>query len=248
MERTVLFKYLVPNGFTALSMVFGFASIVLSASGDFVLAGWLILWGVMLDKLDGGAARLLNASSEFGAEMDSFADFVAFGLAPAALVFFSVTGGHVEPGEGMKAGACAVYALAVAIRLARFNVSEPEGEGADYMFVGVPSTLCGGCLAAAFLTAESQGVSAAVMPWMPAALVVGGALMVSNLRIPKFSLRWSKPVNALQIANMVVCYTLVPLQKFPEWLFFSSFSFLLFGLCYGMVWSSKTVNGESGAG
>ena len=59
---------------------------------------------------------------------------------------------------------------------------------------------------------------------------------------------WSKPVNALQIANMVVCYTLVPLQKFPEWLFFSSFSFLLFGLCYGMVWSSKTVNGESGAG
>lgn len=242
----MFWKYLIPNGFTALSMVLGFASCVLSANGDYVLAGWLILWGVMLDKLDGGAARLLNASSKFGAEMDSFADFVAFGLAPAALVFFSVTGGQVEPGEGLIAGACAVYALAVAIRLARFNVVEPEGEGSDYMFVGVPSTLCGGCLAAAFLAADSQGVTTAVLPWLPAALVVAGALMVSNLRIPKFSLRWSKPVNAFQIANMVIAYTLVPLQKFPEYLFGASFSFLLFGLTYGMIWSNRTVNEEAG--
>ena len=120
-------KYLVPNGFTALSMVLGLAAIALAASGDTDLAAWLILWGVLLDKLDGGAARLLGASSSFGAEMDSFADFITFGVAPSALVFFSLTGGVIDQaGEGTVAGACAVYTLAVAIRLARFNVQEPE--------------------------------------------------------------------------------------------------------------------------
>lgn len=242
LERTVFWKYLVPNGFTALSMVLGFASCVLSAAGDFTLAAWLVLWGVLLDKLDGGAAWLLNASSEFGAEMDSFADFVAFGLAPAAMVFFSVTGGHVEPGEGWVAGACAVYALAVAIRLARFNVSEPDVS--DFLFVGVPTTLCGAILASGYLTADAYLAIDTVKPWMPVALVVAGALMVSNLRIPKFSMRWSKPVNAFQVVNMVIAYVLVPLQLFPEYLFGLSFSFLLFGLTYGLVWADRTVNEE----
>ena len=109
-------KYLVPNAFTALSMILGMAAVVLAASGDSDLAAWLILWGVLLDKLDGGAARMLGASSEFGAEMDSFADFATFGVAPAALIFFSLTGGVIDqPGEGTIAGACAVYTLAVAI-------------------------------------------------------------------------------------------------------------------------------------
>ncbi len=241
----MFWKYLIPNGFTALSMVLGFTSCVLSAAGDFTLAAWLILWGVLLDKLDGGAARLLNASSEFGAEMDSFADFVAFGIAPAALVYFLVTGSHLDPGEGMVAGACAVYALAVAIRLARFNVSEPEGS--DFLFVGVPTTLCGAILASGFLAAESQGALPAVRNWLPLALVVAGALMVSNLRIPKFSMRWSKPVNAFQGINMAVAYVLVPLQAYPEYLFGLSFGFLLFGLTWGFVRADRAVNEESGA-
>ena len=72
-------RYIVPNGFTALSMLFGFASIAASAEGSYVIAAWMIVWGVLLDKLDGTAARLLDACSDFGMEFDSFADFVVFG-------------------------------------------------------------------------------------------------------------------------------------------------------------------------
>ena len=80
-------RYIVPNSFTALSLVFGLVSIVASSSGNYQLASWLILWGVLLDKLDGASARLLNASSEFGVQFDSFADFVVFGIAPASLIY-----------------------------------------------------------------------------------------------------------------------------------------------------------------
>ena len=81
-------KYLIPNSCTAFSLVLGLASIVNSMHGNLEMAAWMILWGVLLDKLDGTFARLLNASSPFGAQLDSFADFVSFGMAPAALFYF----------------------------------------------------------------------------------------------------------------------------------------------------------------
>ncbi len=224
-------------------MILGFASIVQSAAGEFESAAWLVLWGVLLDKLDGAAARALNASSEFGAEMDSFADFVAFGLAPAALVFFHLTGGVVSPGQGGIAGACAVYALAAAIRLARFNVSDPEGGG--FMFIGVPTTLCGAILASGWLSAASQGWIEIVSPWLPLVLIVAGALMVSNVRIPKFVLRWSKPVNAFQVVNMLVAYVLVPLRMFPEYLFLLSTGFLLCGTGWAFFRADQAIEEES---
>ncbi len=239
----MIWKYLVPNSFTALSMVLGFASVVQSTAGEFESAAWLILWGVLLDKLDGAAARALNASSDFGAEMDSFADFVAFGIAPAALVFFHLTGGVVSPGQGVVAGACAVYALAVAIRLARFNVSDPEGSG--FMFVGIPTTLCGAILASGWLSAADQGWTDFVSPWMPLVLICAGALMVSNVRIPKFVLRWSKPVNAFQVVNMLVAYTLVPLRMFPEYLFFLSVGYLVSGTGWAFFRSDQALKKES---
>jgi CDP-diacylglycerol--serine O-phosphatidyltransferase len=220
-------KYLVPNGFTALSLVLGLASVTQSAAGLYESAAWLILLGVLLDKFDGAAARMLGASSEFGAEMDSFADFVVFGAAPAALAFFSLTGGIVGPGEGFIGGACAVYTLAVAIRLARFNVTEPEG--GSLLFLGIPTTLCGGLFAAAWLAANSQGVVSAVEPAIPVILITFGLMMVSNLRIPKFSTRWSKPVNAFLMVNFVIACILIPLRMYPEYLFFLSSLYLVVG-------------------
>ncbi len=238
-------RYLVPNAFTALSLLLGLASVTLSASGDFQLAAWLILWGVLLDKLDGAAARFLGASSEFGAEMDSFADFVSFGLAPSALLFFGLTDGVIDAdGEGTVAGACAVYALAVAIRLARFNVSEPEGS--KLLFFGIPTTLCGALLASGWLTTELYGVHSAVLPLYPFILIVLGALMVSSVRVPKFSMRWSKPVNAFQVINLVLAYILVPLQIFPEYLFGLSASYLVIGMVWGAWYGERALDESSG--
>ena len=91
-------RYLVPNGCTALSMLFGCASAVCSSTQQFELAAWLILWGVLLDKLDGLMARLMNATSNFGVQFDSFADFIVFGIAPAALVYY-----RLAPQKAFKA-------------------------------------------------------------------------------------------------------------------------------------------------
>ena len=71
-------RYLVPNFFTAVSFLMGCASILMCFEGELYWATWLILWSVLLDKVDGTAARLLGASSEFGSELDSMADLVAF--------------------------------------------------------------------------------------------------------------------------------------------------------------------------
>ena len=79
-------RYTVPNGFTSLSLLLGIASIVTSQIGELELAAWIIVWCGLLDVLDGLSARLLKATSDFGAEFDSMADLVSFGVAPAVLM------------------------------------------------------------------------------------------------------------------------------------------------------------------
>ena len=79
-------RYTIPNSFTSLSLLLGIASIVTSQIGELELAAWIIVWCGLLDVLDGLSARLLKATSDFGAEFDSMADLVSFGVAPAVLM------------------------------------------------------------------------------------------------------------------------------------------------------------------
>ena len=79
-------RYTVPNGFTSLSLLLGVASIVTTQLGDLETAAWIIVWCGLLDVMDGVSARLLKATSDFGAEFDSMADLVSFGVAPAVLM------------------------------------------------------------------------------------------------------------------------------------------------------------------
>jgi len=89
------------------------------------------------------------------------------------------------------------------------------------------------------------GVTDTVQPILPMVLLVFGALMVSNVRMPKFSMRWSKPVNAFQAINMVAAYVLVPLQIFPEYLFALSAGYLVIGLTWGAVYAGQVLEEES---
>lgn len=124
--------YVFPNLFTAASAFLGVISIIASANGQFEKAAVYILLSLIFDGLDGRVARMTNATSKFGAEFDSLADIVAFGVAPAMLFYFSV--GHMYGKLGSLL--CAMYVVFGAIRLARFNimigVSEPS------VFIGVP--------------------------------------------------------------------------------------------------------------
>ena len=130
-------RMMVPNFFTLIGLCAGLTSIRMSIEGryDFALAA--IVFAALLDGIDGRVARLLKASSRFGAELDSLADFVNFGVAPAIMIFTWGLGGHRSLGWI----AVMLFALASALRLARFNASleddKPKWQG-DF-FSGVPT-------------------------------------------------------------------------------------------------------------
>lgn len=228
-------KYLIPNGFTALSMLFGLASAAASAHGRYDLAAWMILWGVLLDKLDGTAARLFKASSAFGVQYDSFADFVAFGVAPAALCWFRLKDHAAFTGsmQWVLIGAAGLYVVAVSGRLARFNISDPPG--GDRYFYGIPTTLVGALLGSFYLVWESQGWSEATLLAFPLYLVVGSALMVSSIRLPKLKPRASLAINVFQFANVGLAYVIAPLRLWPEILLGQAVFYLVVGVGYCLV-------------
>lgn len=223
-------KYFVPNAFTALSMLFGLASMTMSAAGNFQLAAWMILWGVLLDKLDGTAARLMHASSEFGVQFDSFADFIVFGVAPAALVYFRMSDLVARP---LLLFCVGFFVVATSARLARFNISEPPL--GDRLFYGIPTTLVGAVLAAAYLTWSKYDLSPEALSALPFLLIVAGAAMVSNLRLPKLKMRANKLVNAFQLANIVIVYAMTPFKVLPEYLLFLCALYLSVGLTWGLL-------------
>lgn len=223
-------RYLIPNSFTALSMLFGLGSVVCSTSGNFTLAAWMILWGVLLDKLDGSAARLFNASSEFGVQFDSFADFVSFGIAPAALVLYRLKAmpAFRDETNAMLLLLCAgAFVVAVSARLARFNVSEPPG--GDKIFYGIPTTLIGAILATYFLTIDIHTTNPIWLKAMAGMLVVGGVLEVSNVRLPKLKSRKNKLVQYFQIANIALVYISAPFMFAPEYMLFLCLIYLVVG-------------------
>lgn len=214
-------RYLVPNGVTCLSMVLGLASIRASlldgSPAALENAGWLVLWAVLLDKVDGFLARRLRATSLIGVQLDSFSDFVTFGLAPAAL--FSRALPALVPSLAKGAGATVVlavagaYAVATALRLAKFNVTTAVDD--PRFFRGLPSTSSGGLLASAYLAHRSlslgEPAAFALLGWM----ALNTALMVSNLPQPKLGTAKAPATKALQLVVVILAYTLIPMRRFP---------------------------------
>ena len=131
-------RMVVPNFFTVLSLCAGLTAIRMAVEGRFDMAIALIVIAALLDGVDGRLARALKAQSRFGAELDSLADFVNFGVAPALLVFVWGLGG-LPRGFGWIVAL--VFALAMGLRLARFNsmidVEKPKWQ-ANY-FTGMPA-------------------------------------------------------------------------------------------------------------
>lgn len=136
-HQRVPVRMLVPNFFTLLGLCAGLTSIRMGIEGRYDLALAAIVFAACLDGIDGRIARLLKASSRFGAELDSLADFVNFGVAPAFLIF------NWGLGTLKSAGwiCVMIFALASALRLARFNVASDDDKPrwqSNY-FTGMPT-------------------------------------------------------------------------------------------------------------
>ena len=173
---------LIPNILTLCAVLCGLTALRLSAEGEFNWAIAAIFAAVVLDTADGYLARLLGAESPIGAELDSLADFVNFGVAPAMLIYQRDL--HLVGWAGwLIAG---VYVLATGLRLARFNVQSrlPKEPGQKNWFCGLPSTGA----AVAVLIADAAA-NTALLPYqaslvMAALVLAAGMLMVSKVRVP----------------------------------------------------------------
>ncbi len=127
-------KYIkIPNILTVFNLFCGFFSVILTFSGSYVAAGWAIFFAAIFDALDGQLARMLKQESSFGKQMDSLADVVSSGLAPAVLVYAVFF-------DASKIGVFFVflYVLFASVRLAHFNISTAGGKKHND-YIGLPT-------------------------------------------------------------------------------------------------------------
>lgn len=249
MTLSRVLRYLAPNLITLSSMIFGLVSLWSSSHGNASLAAWMIIYAVLTDRIDGLVARALKATSELGMQLDSFADMLNFGVAPAFLVL-SYVSSRVEyyqhgAGHYLLFAACGAYMLCAVFRLARYNVISDD-EIPTKIFFGFPTTLTGGLIAiwilvflkydptyrpgvsfgGAKLFGDSLHTPLAVWKYIPIAMVIGGYLMASRLPMPKVGMTKNKLVSAGLMTLVVSGYICGFAMHFPE-------------ICVGMptIWS-----------
>jgi len=128
---------LIPNLVTIMAIVAGLTAIRFGLEGNFERAVKLILLAAVLDGIDGSLARMLKSESKVGAELDSLADFLNFGVAPPLIMYFWA----LQDSKGLGWIAALVFSIASVMRLARFNVSAKSDEVIDTKgyYIGIPS-------------------------------------------------------------------------------------------------------------
>jgi CDP-diacylglycerol---serine O-phosphatidyltransferase len=136
--REIPLRMMIPNMITVLAICAGLSGIRLAFENRFELAVGMVLLAAFLDGIDGRVARLLKATSSFGGQMDSLADIINFGVAPALVLYVFV----LDQARSIGWIAALIYAIAAGLRLARFNVMAERPVKASWQseyFVGVPA-------------------------------------------------------------------------------------------------------------
>lgn len=185
---------------------------------NLAIAAYLLFASMVFDALDGRVARLTRKTSDFGAQLDSLADVVSFGVAPAFLLIGLV--GHALIGDGGTIGPiserisgrivwiiAAAYACCAALRLARFNVENVHDESSHMAFKGLPSPGAAATVAAQVILYEEvlrqnpESLYSEVLLWLMPAITLGaGLLMVSRVRYAHLAnryLRGRRPLSML---------------------------------------------------
>jgi CDP-diacylglycerol--serine O-phosphatidyltransferase len=182
-------RMLIPNVVTLVALAAGLTAIRFTVEGSLEWAVMAIAAAAVLDGLDGRIARALKGTSRFGAELDSLADFIDFGVAPAIVLYFS---GLKQLG-GLGWLVCLVFAIAAALRLARFNVMLDDPDLPAWrkaFFVGMPAPAGAvvGLLPVYIRVMDAAPSTGIASGWVgvEAAYVLGIALLMAS-RVPHFS-------------------------------------------------------------
>jgi CDP-diacylglycerol--serine O-phosphatidyltransferase len=222
--------YILPNTLTLGGMFCGFYAILASFKGHFVYSAWAILIAIIFDGLDGWVARLTNSTTKFGIQLDSLSDLVAFGVAPAVLIY----SWGLQPYGRLGWGASFLFVICGALRLARYNVQ--MGTSESKAFVGLPIPAAGVVIASLVLfyyevigSVAGRNYIILILPFILA------ALMVSTMRfhgMKEIDFRSRKPFWLLVV--IVVAFVLI--FMYPEIvLFIFSIIYVLWGIIEGTM-------------
>ncbi len=216
--------FILPNLFTAASIFSGIFSIISAVNGEFDKAAWLILLSLIFDGLDGRVARLTNTCSKFGVEFDSLADMVAFGVAPAILMYLFI--GHEFGRFGVVVAA--LFVIFGAIRLARFNVMSVSSEPSVFIGVPIPTAAVFISLLVLLFDKYSFEIHYGLIIMFLSLLV--SVLMVSNIRYPSFKKVDLSPKHTMKLF-VVILSTLCFIFMYPIEGFTLIFTiYILYGL------------------
>lgn len=228
--------YVLPNLLTTASLFLGFLGIMWAIEGDYTATAWAILGSCVFDGLDGKVARLTGTTSEFGVQLDSLADLVAFGVTPAVMVYLWQL--HDFGRLGLMASF--LFIACGALRLARFNVTTKEISKKFFIGLPIPAaacTLAATCLASVYL---SPAAASALLP--TACLVLAYSLsflMVSTIRF--FSFKEFGYFRAHSFSTMVAAILIfVLVASRPKLLLFAFFiGYVSWGVLYTLLYLAR---------
>ncbi|MFA5161058.1 MAG: CDP-diacylglycerol--serine O-phosphatidyltransferase [Elusimicrobiales bacterium] len=232
----------LPSLFTIANIAFGFFAIISAIDKEFARAGWFIIGAMLMDSLDGRVARMVKGETKFGIEMDSLADFLSFGAAPALILYLF----HLKDYGFWGYPVAFIYAMCGALRLARFNVMSLEGKSSKQNFTGLPIPGAAGILASfviAYSLMEASGemhsfrllaapmsVFYNILPFLMLGL---GFLMVST--IPYAAFKQSNLFRPKTIWGLLFAVAFIfTAYRYPQDSLFVAFSlYVLSGLAAG---------------
>jgi len=223
--------YILPNMITTLSLFSGFMSILWSFEGNFYNAALAIIFAALMDGLDGKVARLTHTSSEFGVQFDSLADLIAFGMAPAFLMWQW----QLDVFNRLGIAISFIFLACGALRLARFNVSTVVQHKKFFIGLPIPAAGCTISAFALFYVYVPQSIIGIVPHFSLILTLVLALLMVSRIRYFSFKeYGFLKTHPFRSMVTFILVFSLVISQ--PRLLFFLlCIIYVLFGLIYTFI-------------
>ncbi len=231
------FNRMVPNILTLLGLCAGLSSMRYAIEGRFGAAAVAIVVAACIDGMDGRLARLLKATSRFGAEFDSLTDFCCFGVAPAFVLYLW----SLRAAGGFGFAPCLMFAVCMALRLARFNATldtpPPIAHAYAYnFFTGVPAPAGAGlALFPLFLGLEARSLR---LPWLEAlahhplfcALVLAGTALLLVSTLPVWSFKNFKVPRDLALPLLLGVGTFTAVLVADPWAALAGAGLIYFGM------------------
>ena len=217
------YRQMLPGTFTMGNVVCGFLAILSAFEGHITTACWFVVLAGFLDALDGKIARLSGGSSQFGVELDSLADFLSFGVAPAVLVYSIKLNSLGKWGWIISV----VFIMAAAYRLARYNLLASSEEKKD--FLGLPVPAAAFALVTFIIFSYYLWDGLQYGEWLVTMIIALSFLMVSQVQYDAFPDRFDTPQNRRKLIAMIAAVIIILVN--PRLMLFPLLAlYILFGM------------------